>query len=449
MPDGPPLTEMLAAFVAGTASVAIPSSARAPAKSVILDTIGVALAASVRPIGKIIVRQVAESAGTPASATVLGAGFKAAPAMAALANGTLANALDFDDGSHLPTHILPAALAIAEHLGRSGAQTLDAFILAYEAAARLTQAIDARRREKRGPTHRGWWHVGLIGPLAAAMAASRLIGLDALQTATAIGIASCSAGGFRRNMGTMAKALHSGNAARAGIEAAMLAERGFTAEAAIIDAPLGFLQAVALPEDRDLSAITERLGRPYVLESPLRLKRYPACNPGHALIDAALRLVNERRISADAIESITVDLRPFSLLRPEPSDEESAGFSGAFLIAATLIHGALTLDQVSHGVLNDPRVKALMRRIRHVPAGEADVMVATLRDGRREEIDMRPVSRLSGPAEILAKFRRCATPVVGRAAAEILEQQIGHLEELPDLGRLMAAAGGASVHVAA
>jgi 2-methylcitrate dehydratase PrpD len=448
MPDGQPLTEMLASFVADTPSEAIPSVVVEPAKTVILDTVGVALAASARAIGKIIVRHVAENAGTPATATVLGAGIKASAPTAALANGTLANALDFDEGSHLSTHIVPAAFAVAEHRGLSGKQTLDAFILAYEASARLTQAIDFKRRQNGGPTHRGWWHVGLIGPIAAAMTACRLLGLDRHQTATAIGIASCSSGGFRRNMGMMAKALHSGNAARAGIEAAMLAQRGFTADTAIIEAPLGFLQAIVLPGDRDLAAITERLGRPYVLEGALRIKRYPACNPGHPLIDAALRAVNERHIITDAIESVEADLHTFSLLRPEPWDEENAGFSGAFLIAATLTHGAFTLDQLSDDVVRDPSVKALMQRIRHVPAGEPETMIVLMRDGRRETIDVQPVRRLSERAAILEKFDRCAMPVVGQAAAEILQEHIGKLEEQPDLDRLMSAAGQAVVHAA-
>ena len=449
MPDGQPLTDRLASFVVGTPAQAIPTAVVEPAKNLILDTLGVALAASTRSIGKIVVRHVAQNAGASATATVLGAGIKASAPMAAFANGTLANALDFDEGSHLATHILPAALAVAEDRGLSGKAMLDAFILAYEAGARLTQAIDSRRRQGGGPTRRGWWHVGLIGPIAAAMAACRLLGLDPHQTATAIGIATCSSGGFRRNMGTMAKALHSGNAARAGIEAAMLARDGLTADTAIIEAPLGFLQAVALPEELDVAAITERLGRPYALEGTLRIKRYPACNPGHPLIDAALRLVNERGIKADAIESVEADLHPFSLLRGEPADEESAGFSGAFLIAAALIHGSFTLDQLNVDVLRDERVAALMKRIRHVPAGEPECMVGLLRDGRRERIDVRPVSRLSERAGILEKFDRCATPVVGRSAAEILRQQIGMLEHLPDLSRLMAAAGRAAVHAAA
>jgi 2-methylcitrate dehydratase PrpD len=449
VPDRQPLTELLASFVAGTPSEAIPKGAVEPAKNVILDTLGVALAASARPIGKIVVRHVAENAGAPVAATVLGAGVKASAPMAALANGTLANALDFDEGSHLSTHILPAALAVAEHGGLSGKQVLDAFILAHEASARLTQAIDFKRRQKGGPTHRGWWHVGLVGPIAAAMTASRLLGLDPHRTATAMGIASCSSGGFRRNMGTMAKALHSGNAARGGIEAAMLAQRGFTADTAIIEAPLGFLDAVVLQDDRDLSAITERLGRPYVLEGAPRIKRYPACSPGHPLIEAALRLIKECRISTDAIESIEADLHTFSLLRLEARDEESAGFSGAFLIAATLVHGTFALDQLSEEVVRDPRVKSLTERIRHVPAAESETMVVIMRDGHRERIDVRPASRLSERAIILEKFDRCAMPIVGRSAAEILKEQIEKLDERPDLARLMAAAGRAAVHAAA
>jgi 2-methylcitrate dehydratase PrpD len=188
--------------------------------------------------------------------------------MAALANGTLANALNFDEGSHRPTHILPAALAVAEEQCLSGRDVLDAFIVGYEAGARLTQVIDARRRQQRGPIHQGWWHVGLVGPITAALTICRLLKLDRSQAATTIGIAACGCGGFRRNLGTMAKALHSGNAARPGVEAASLAQSGFAADREIIEAPLGFLEAVCPREDRDEAAITERLGRPYMLEAP-------------------------------------------------------------------------------------------------------------------------------------------------------------------------------------
>ncbi len=134
--EGPPLTDILAAFVAETPATDVPAATVEPAKNVILDTVGVALAAAGRPIGRIITEHVTQAPGTPATASVLGAGLKVSPEMAALANGTLANALDFDDGSHLSTHILPAALAVTEHRGLAGRALLDAFIVALRGGAR-------------------------------------------------------------------------------------------------------------------------------------------------------------------------------------------------------------------------------------------------------------------------------------------------------------------------
>jgi 2-methylcitrate dehydratase PrpD len=436
-----PLTDILAGFVVETPGANLPAAAIDAAKDLILDTIGVALAAAPRPIGKTIIDYAAARRGAAGSATVWGGGIKVAPELAALANGTLANALDFDEGSHLPTHILPAALAVAEQQCLSGKDVLDAFIVGYEAGARLTQVIDARRREQRGPTHRGWWHVGLVGPVTAALTVCRLLKLNRRQAATAIGIASCGCGGFRRNMGTMAKALHSGNAARLGVEAAALAQSGFTADREIIEAPLGFLQAVCAREDRDEAAIIERLGRPYVLEAPLRMKRFPACNPGHPLIDAALRLRCQHVFSADEVELIEADLRTFSLLRPHPWDEISAGFSGAFLLAASLLHGAFGLDQLSDEAVHDPAIQALMARVRHIPAGQPQMLKVSLRGNRIVSAEILPVRRLTTGDAVREKFRDCAQRVLSPSSIEVVETQIQRLEEQRDVQILMAAAG--------
>src|SRR4029077_9761041 len=108
---GEALTDILAGFMAENGEV--PAAAIEAAKNLILDTTGVALAATARPIGRIIISHVAASVRSfAATATVLGAGIKAPAPLAAQANGTLANALDFDEGSHLSTHILPTALAL-------------------------------------------------------------------------------------------------------------------------------------------------------------------------------------------------------------------------------------------------------------------------------------------------------------------------------------------------
>jgi 2-methylcitrate dehydratase PrpD len=436
------LTRILAAFVAETAAAELSHAAIEAAKDLMLDTIGVALAAASRPIGRIITGYVMDVGGEPASATVLGAGVKLPPVQAAFANGTLANALDFDEGSHLTTHILPAALAVAEQHRLSGRHVLEAFILGYEAGARLTQVIDAGRSHGHGPTQRGWWHVGLIGPIAAALTVCRLLKLDRRQTTMAIGIASCGSGGFRRNMGTMAKALHSGNAARFGIEAALLAQRGFTADPAIIEAPLGFLHAVCSPQDCDVTAITEHLGRPYLLEGPLRMKRFPACNPGHPLIDAALQLYSEHCFAADEIESIEADLRTFSLLRSTAQDELSAGFNGAFLLAVSLVRGEFGLDQLNEETVRDPAVKAVIKRVRHVPAGRPERLTVLLRGGRVVSAEIPPVRRLTTRDAVRKKFRHCAERVLSPQSIETVETQIFGLDEQSDVECLMNAAAG-------
>jgi 2-methylcitrate dehydratase PrpD len=224
----------------------------------------------------------------------------------------------------------------------------------------------------------------------------------------------------------------------------MLAESAFTADVAILESPLGFLQAVVNPEDCDVADISERLGRSYVLEEALRIKRYPACSPGHPLIDAALRLVNDRKIDADLIQSIEADLRTFSLLRSEALDDESAGFSGAFLLAVSIIRGSFTLDELGDDAINDERVKALMKRIRHVPGGKSETITVFMRGGHKETVDVRPASRLSERAAIVEKFRRCVMPVIGGAATDMLERQILKLEAQSDVNRLMAAASGAA-----
>jgi 2-methylcitrate dehydratase PrpD len=216
-----------------------------------------------------------------------------------------------------------------------------------------------------------------------------------------------------------------------------------TADPAILESRLGFLSAVVMPEDRDLAAVTERLGRPFVLEGPLRIKRYPACSPGHPLIEAALRLVHEHGVRPGDIHEIAADLHTFSLLRRAPRDAESAGFSGAFLIAATLVHGRFTLEELTEEVVHDPRVQALMSRIRHRPAGPSEMISVVLAGSRTVQVEVRPAGRLSAGADVRAKFRQCAAPLVPSSAIERLEAMILNLDRQPDITHLMAAASPA------
>ena len=332
--------------------------------------------------------------------------------------------------------------SLAERDRRSGKELLEAFAIGFEAGTRFAECFDSARLGEKGPTYRGWWHVGLTGPVAAAMAASRLLGLDRDRTATAIGIASCSCGGFRRNMGTMAKPLHSGNAARAGVAGALLAQLGFTADPDVLEAPLGFMDAVCLPGESDYSAVMERLGNPFVLAGGLRIKPYPSCTRAHPGLDAILSLQREADFSDSDIELIEIDLEPFSLLRPIPADEDEAGFSGAFLFAAAIVHRSLGLDQISQATIQDPRVVALMQRFKYVPGKQ---VVVHLRGGRvfttSTIIPGAPKARrLTAEADVLAKYRACTEPVLGRSKAAELLRQIQTLEQHANIEELMAIA---------
>lgn len=439
------LTERLASFSIATRVETLPPAALQSARQLILDTIGVALLASSHKIGALISAHACALGGNPPTASVVGAGdLKVAPVFAAQANGTLANALDYDGGVHLPTHILPAVLAVAEEGRLSGRDALAAFVLAYEAAARLTKVIDGKRAEEEGPTYRGWWHVGLIGPIAAALAACRLKDADVAATARAIAIASASAGGFRASMGTMTKALHSGNAARAGIEAALLALRGFTGESQIIEAPLGFVQAIAMPQERDATPVTERLGRPFTLERPPGVKRYPAVSPAHGVIAAALKLARQGGFAIAEIEAIESDYRTFSLHRARAHEVEQAAFCAPYLIAASLVHGGFGPEQIAPAAIADPRVQALSGRVVQIPrtGGEGNVVTLHLRGGRTLSARSRG-ERAFEPDFIARKFTRCATAAVSARAADEIRDIVEHLDQQPSIERLMALARGA------
>jgi 2-methylcitrate dehydratase PrpD len=428
------VTGRIVAFARETQLADVSATAVIQAKWLILDTLGVSLAATTHKIGEIIAAHAAETP-SHAQATIIGGG-RIGAAEAALANGTLANALDFDEGNHVVTTALPAVLAMAERQNASGRALLEAFIAGYETGVRLKDAIDGTRNEGRGPTHRGFWHVGLEGPMAAAVAAARLLGLDRQRMAMAIGISTCSAGGFRRNMGTMAKAFHSGNAARAGIEAALLAERGFTADAQALEAPLGFLRAVTAPEAPDWGALTERLGRPFDLAGKVKIKPYPACTPIQPVLEAVLALRREAEIEAEEIASVEADLHTFSLFRLEPPDADAVGFSGPYLVAAALVHGKVGLDEVDDKNVHDQAVRALMQRIRHRKQTSDETVTIALVDGRVLSRKVAPVRRLAGEAEVVAKFRDCAGRALPTKAVDQLQDLVLAIEEQADLERL-------------
>ena len=215
-----------------------PPEAVEAARRAILDCLGVMLAGSVEPPARIIQRIAEMEGGTPL-ATVVGTGRRTGATWAALANGTAAHALDYDDTNfammgHPSAPVLSAALAVGELALADGRSLVHAFLLGFEVETTLAEVVN--------PPHyyRGWHATCTLGTLGAAAAAAHLLGLDAAQTRVALAVAASQASGLKENFGTMTKPFHAGHAARSGVLAALMAREGWTASEQALEGPQGF-----------------------------------------------------------------------------------------------------------------------------------------------------------------------------------------------------------------
>jgi len=436
-------TETLARFVAGTRLNDIPPAAVDNAKLMILDTFGVSLAAARDPGCQLLAQWVKDQENAP-RATVVGQGFRSSVLLAALANGHTAHALDYDDNGHYSTQTLPAALALAEPAHASGEKLLQAFILGREVCFRLDAAFDAGREKLRGPTYRGWHHTGTNGSLGAAAAAAVVLGLEPEQVKTAFGIAANGASGLRANMGTMSKALVSGNAARNGVMAATLAQRGFTAEQSVVEVRQGLADVFCIEGDIDWEAMTRGLGKRYEVERGAITKEYPCCSPAHRPIEALLQVIREHPIRAEDVERIECDTHSFSLRREEARDAHEGQYNLKYCLAVTLLDGEMGLKQMTHERVRAQDVQELMARLLLVPPPGGPVekrpkekLTVHLKDGKSYSAEVTHPSRISGREKFEAKFFTCANGSLSQDAAKQLRDLVLGLDNLGDIGKMM------------
>jgi 2-methylcitrate dehydratase PrpD len=344
-------------------SAAPPDAARGAAARAVLDTVGVALAGSVEPAARIVQRVVADEGTGPF--TVFGCSAGASAPNAALANGTAAHALDFDDMcfvslAHPSAPLVAAAFAAAEHAGASGRSLLDAYVVGFEIESRLGRALNPRHYQ------RGWHCTSTIGTLGAAATAARLLGLDREAAGHALAIAASEACGLKENFGTMVKPLHAGLAARNGVLAARLAAAGMTASRAALAGPQGYLAAMDA-EWPTLEAFVVNLGVCWeIVDAGITVKLYPSCAGTHPTLDAILDLKRRDGFGADEVASIAVGvdkITPTVLIHDRPASGLEAKFSMPFCVAAAVVHGHVGVDTFDAPSLTDPRIAAVQSRV--------------------------------------------------------------------------------------
>lgn len=445
-------TRVIAEHLAKLRFENLPDQAVTNAKTAILDTIGVTLAGCTTETGRLIQRYV-QSAQAAERATVFADGRKTSPELAALANGVLAHVLDFDDRGHASTHTLPAALALGEVEDVDGCTLLLAYIVGRELRLHLDEVFRPGRGgvvdsvRGGGPGWRGWHETGVLGTLAAAAAAGKVLAFDAETMDTALGIAGSLASGLMANFGTSTKSLHAGNAARNGVLAASLARDGFTAHDEILTARRGFVEAISYPDQRDVGSVARSIQEWFqIVERGVRIKPYPSCTGTHQFIELMRSLRGTHGLVADdAVEVVIGRVIGATPKRDYPRDELECKFSPAFVAIATLVDGALTLENCTREFLYRDDVQALLARTRYEDAERGFVRVCT-RDGQVYEEHAPPSTATGGsPArdletteEIRAKFHGCADRVVGPERADRIEQMVDSLETLASVRELTA-----------
>src|SRR3954454_24640364 len=232
------LTRDLAARTSAVSYEALPENVRALARQCVLDYYGVALAGADDPLVAILLDELEEAGGNP-QASLIGHPQRLPMLSAALVNGAIGHALDYDDVNlAMPGHpsvaILPGLIALAETRQSSGREVIAAFVAGYETACRIGSAL------RPGHYNLGFHATGTVGAFGAAATCARLLGLDAEATARALGIAGTQAAGLKSQFGTMCKPFHAGRAAQNGLLAARLAARGFSSRPDIIECAQGF-----------------------------------------------------------------------------------------------------------------------------------------------------------------------------------------------------------------
>jgi 2-methylcitrate dehydratase PrpD len=417
----------------------LPAEALAVARHCLLDWLGCALAGTREPLSAILRDEIG---GTAGEASLIGGG-RAAARDAALVNGAAGHALDFDDthtgmGGHPTAPVLPAALALAESRGATGAALLAAFVAGLEVECRLGLYMGTEHYRL------GWHSTGTLGTVGAAAAAAHLLELDETRWRQALGIAATQAAGLKASFGTMAKPLHAGNAARNGLFAAQIAARGFVGAPDAIDAPQGLAAAAA-----NGRADAEKLhgaGDRFLIIDTL-FKYHAACYLTHAGINAASSL--RGAIEPAVIESVELRVNP-SLLSVCAIPEPRTGLELKFSLRGTTAMALLGVETADLASFSDAQARdaALVRlrdRVRLVTdpslaSTRAIVSVAGQGEQRRAEYDSGLPERDLGRQwqRLLAKFRGLATPIIGARAAEHVIATVATIEQADSLKELLA-----------
>lgn len=401
------------------------------AKRAVLDGIGVMLAASGASSDVIPFRQYALARGGKPQACILGFNDYVAADQAALVNGAMAHALDYEDAfDAVPLHpnasLLPAALASAELHGCSGLEFLAAVVLGCDLVCRLGLSL-----RQRMETH-GWYPPPILGAFGATLAAARIAHLSAPQLCDAWSMLLCQnscPGEIKYSPDSTLRAVREAFPAQAALLCVQLAARGVRGFDAPFEGKAGFYRLFA-QGDYDERALLEGAGEVFAIEQ-LSFKRWPSCRGTHAYIEAAQTLQRAEHLDPQAIESFICIGGDIQQMLAEPHETKQAPrtlidakFSLPFTVAMALTHPEVDLESYSSRALTETKVLDLAARSRfqRAPAWRAEhaaggKLILRLRSGETREHEV--LRALGDPARPLSDDMLCAKFVACAAHAAV------------------------------
>jgi 2-methylcitrate dehydratase PrpD len=469
--DPPAATAQLARHVAGLRYEELPPSLVGMLKQCVLDTLGVAIAASsladeAKPLHEYVREQ-----GGAGQASLLGFGGRAPAALAVFLNASLGHMVDYDDvgaGGHVSIATVPVALALAER-GRpvSGRALLAALAAGTDVHTRLNMAI----RLPDWTIAEGWFPTQLFGYLSGTAAAASLLRLDAAQVENAFGIAFSQMAGSRQmavGSATHLRSMQAGFSGQAALLAADLTSRGIVGSRSVIEGRYGLFRTYVRTEP-DWDALLGGLGTEFPLLALHGFKIWPACGYTRAPNAALQSLRTRHAIAPDDVRRVTIIggtggtrllCEPIEAKR-RPRLGIDAKFSIPYTCAVMLQKGNVTLADYTDEALHDPAVLALADRFTYredpgstLPVGgysslARPVVEIEMNDGRvfREQAAGMPGDPAHPVTQdvLEAKFRDCvafAARPIAKANAERAIECVRDLDAMEDVAAIVELLAG-------
>jgi len=444
-----PITQIMSEYFVKLEYEDLPKEVVELSKMCVLDMLGVSIRGSILEHSKILAKYIEDISGKEES-TIIGYHFKTSCANAGLINGAIGHSLQMDDGEmksvgHLNCEIIPAALAVGERENISGKKFITSIVVGNEGSIRIGSAVS--------PSHnkRGFSPNGTIGVFGAAIAAGKVLNLNINAMTDAISSAATQAAGLEQFVhdGSMSTFLNTGHATQVGIQAALLAGRGFTGSHEILEGVKGFCRAYS--DDYDKKEIYRDLGKVYRIMDTY-FKFYPTCRYIHPAIDTILKIMQAREIVPSEVKEVIIKTYPVvinTVDNPNPTTEPAATESMQYSISAAIVHGKASPDEFYGNQMDKTEIRRLMKRIKLVDGGKelqkfapdytGVILEVKMKNG--EEIEERIQICKGEPnhftkKDIIQKFKSVSLAVINDNRADKIIKTVDRLEELTSIREL-------------